>query len=177
MNVFRQFPKSLTLAMRFVGVRLVSVHCSVFVCLCPTFVVPSPRVDSAGKPACEDCGRRLSSCPGKPVNFAAGQICNKCYDKRRSKLKGSSTSCPSPRSVCDDAAPLPKKQRRTASDPGSHTNTGTTTAKATPKATASAHAQGRILRSSPLLAHHHIHHPNGMCLPCCCYCLHDRSVS
>lgn len=41
------------------------------------------RVDKAGKPACEQCGRRLADCKGKLHKHGAGKICQGCYDERR----------------------------------------------------------------------------------------------
>lgn len=99
------------------------------------------RVDSAGKPACEKCGRRLSRCKGKKHTHGAGHICQDCYDKLRGKRKGSFSASSSCCSSTDGVAPTPKKKRRTASDPGSHTDT-------TADITTSTHAQGRALRSS-----------------------------
>ena len=40
-----------------------------------------PRVDPAGKPACEECGRRLADCKGKPHQRAPGHVCHCCYTK------------------------------------------------------------------------------------------------
>lgn len=41
-----------------------------------------PRRDSAGKPACELCGRRLSDCKGKLHKHGPGKICTPCYKIR-----------------------------------------------------------------------------------------------
>jgi hypothetical protein len=46
----------------------------------------SPRKDSSGWPACEDCGRRLSTCKGKLHKSGNGKICQSCYDKHRGKV-------------------------------------------------------------------------------------------
>jgi len=37
-------------------------------------------VDSAGKPACEHCGRRLSDCKGKLYKHGMGKICHRCHN-------------------------------------------------------------------------------------------------
>jgi len=38
------------------------------------------RLDSAGKPACEECGKRLSTCKGKLYKHGAGKICHRCHN-------------------------------------------------------------------------------------------------
>ena len=78
------------------------------------------RSDSAGYPACEQFGRRLSRCKGKPHKQDPGHICHRCYTQ--------ATRTPS--SASPTFTPLgPKrshKRRRADSDPGkkqSHTHT------------------------------------------------------
>ncbi len=53
-----------------VGVPLVSVG-------------STPRVDSAGYPACEECGTRLNRCKGKLHKHDKGKICSPCYKATR----------------------------------------------------------------------------------------------
>jgi hypothetical protein len=66
------------------------------------------RVDKAGKPACEQCGTRLSRCKGKLHLQSPGHVCTPCYKKSiRPASSAASTS-----------SPPPPKRRRVASDPG-----------------------------------------------------------
>jgi hypothetical protein len=51
------------------------------------FACPAARVDSAGKPACEQCGRRLSSCKGKLHRHGSGHICQHCYNQARPAVR------------------------------------------------------------------------------------------
>lgn len=73
----------------------------------------APRVDSACKPACEQCGRRLADCKGKLHKKDPGHICHRCYTKAsRSPSSGSSTST-------SLSSPMRShKRRRANSDPG-----------------------------------------------------------
>ena len=52
---------------------------------------PGPREDSSGKPACEDCGTRLSRCKGKLYKRGAGKICQGCYNEARPAAQPSAT--------------------------------------------------------------------------------------
>ena len=54
-------------------------HCCVGALLVPAG--PIARVDSAGKPACEACGTRLTRCKGKLYQRAPGHVCHCCYTK------------------------------------------------------------------------------------------------
>ena len=72
------------------------------------------RRDSAGWPACEECGRRLSRCKGKLHRHGPGHVCQRCYNQQRH-----STAVAAP-----SVAPAVHKQsrkRRAESDPGEHT--------------------------------------------------------
>jgi hypothetical protein len=84
------------------------------------------RTDSAGYSACEECGRRLSRCKGKPHRQDPGHICHRCYTQ----------ASRTPSSVSPTFTPLvPKrshKRRRADSDPGMlPANTHATPAEAT----------------------------------------------
>ena len=73
-----------------------------------------PRVDTAGKPACEECGRRLADCKGKPHKRDPGHICQRCFNNT---WRPRSASAVTP----FDSALAPKrshKRRRADSDPG-----------------------------------------------------------
>ena len=97
----------------------VSVWClltlPLFVLLCLAAVQRDIRRDSAGKPACEQCGTRLSTCKvrpkGNPAGDKIGKVCQGCYDVWRGKRPVS--SAPS-----TPALHPAKRQRRAASDPG-----------------------------------------------------------
>ena len=56
-------------------------------CFCAGSALVSPRllarVDKAGKPACERCGRRLADCKGKLYACPPGKCCQHCYDAVR----------------------------------------------------------------------------------------------
>ncbi len=82
--------------------------------------VPScsrPRVDSSGWPACEECGRRLSTCKGKLYKRDPGRICQSCFDtQRRGARRTSSAASLSPGSVEETIKRSHK--RRATSDPG-----------------------------------------------------------
>ena len=41
------------------------------------------RVDSAGKPACEECGKRLNRCKGQLYKKLPGLNCQECYNTER----------------------------------------------------------------------------------------------
>ena len=83
------------------------------------------RVDSAGKPACESCGMRLSRCKGKPHRQDPGHICHRCYTQ----------ASRTPSSASPTFTPLvPKrshKRRRADSDPGKQAYNQATPAEAT----------------------------------------------
>ena len=61
------------------------LSCLLRVCACGDVgaplvsLCPEQRRDSAGKPACEICGRRLSTCKGKLHTHPQGKICTPCY--------------------------------------------------------------------------------------------------
>lgn len=67
-----------------------------------------PRVDSDGRPACELCGRRLSTVKGKLHLHPPGKICQKCYDNTRR---------PSSAPVAE-VVPVRSHKRKAGSDPG-----------------------------------------------------------
>jgi hypothetical protein len=75
---------------------------------------PAVRVDSAGKPACELCGRRLADTKGKLHAHGPGHICQRCYNRTRSSV-AMDTTTPLP------ATPKPSRKRRAQSDPGERT--------------------------------------------------------
>ena len=120
-----------------------SVFAVHLVCSCLVSPAPKARVDSAGKPACEECGKRLSTCPGKPHTCGAGKICNKCYLQLLRGVSAGAASSSSCRS--SSVSPPPKKKRRTASDPGNHSDSDTAIITET---TGTASTQARALRSS-----------------------------
>ena len=149
----------------YVDVSLVSVGLAA--------VAPLSRVDSAGKSACEECGRRLSRCKGGKHVHGGGHICQDCYDKLRGKRKATSSSCsPSSRPSSDGVAPPPKKrqtqvitriqtQQQQQKQQDHHLHT----------------CKEEYCAVPFLLAQQQIHHTNWMCLPCCCNCRLIRSVS
>jgi len=55
-----------------------------------------PRCDSAGKPACELCGRRLSDCKGKLHLLPPGKICSPCYKVREGYQPVTVAAAPKP---------------------------------------------------------------------------------
>ena len=77
--------------------------------------VPScsgPRVDSSGWPACELCGRRLSTCKGKLHKRDPGRNCHCCYTKASRSLFAAPPA-PSPPEVM-----AKRSHKRARSDPG-----------------------------------------------------------
>src|SRR4051812_9264556 len=63
--------------------RCLPLSCAcVYVGVPHVLLCPNPRRDSAGKPACELCGRRLSTCKGKLYQHETGKICQSCYKIR-----------------------------------------------------------------------------------------------
>jgi hypothetical protein len=60
--------------------------CSSLICACVCIGAPhvllcsAARKDSSGWPACELCGRRLSTCKGKLYQHGPGKICKRCYN-------------------------------------------------------------------------------------------------
>lgn len=55
-------------------------------------------MDSAGKPACEGCGRRLSKCKGKLYKKPPGLICHLCYNDPERNSRPPSAAPPPARS-------------------------------------------------------------------------------
>ena len=72
---------------------------------------PAPRRDSAGKPICELCPRRLTEVKGKLYQHGAGRICQRCYNKQRPATAASGPAAAA-------SAPLTPSKRRADSDPG-----------------------------------------------------------
>jgi hypothetical protein len=72
---------------------------------------PTARVDSAGKPACEECGRRLTNCKGKLHRRDPGYICQRCFNY--TWRTPTSDVDPSPTATVKQS-----RKRRAASDPG-----------------------------------------------------------
>jgi hypothetical protein len=69
------------------------------------------RVDSAGKPACEECGRRLTSCKGKLYKRNPGYVCQRCFNYTwRTPVSG---AIPAPIAIEKQS-----RKRRASSDPG-----------------------------------------------------------
>ena len=99
---------------------------ALYVPFCSASTGRAPRVDSAGRPACEHCFRRLNTCKGKPRNNTRGdrigKICQDCYNKSRHQSASSNSVSASP-SPAAAAASHPAKKRKDASDPGHQTNT------------------------------------------------------
>src|SRR5688572_5548052 len=77
---------------------------------------PIARVDSAGKPACEDCGARLNRCKGKLHNSGVGKICTHCFN-----IKLGLIAAPNPISTRAAATLQRSHKRRADSDPGEPT--------------------------------------------------------
>ena len=102
---------------RCVPLKLTLYDTSVYwVCCCVDAPLVSSclpaRVDSAGKPACEDCGRRLSTCKGKLHKKEPGHICHRCY------TKGSRPPSAALSIVAPTATLKRSHKRRADSDPG-----------------------------------------------------------
>lgn len=78
----------------------------------PVSVGSSARVDSAGWPACEECGKRLSRCKGKLHTRDPGRICSSCYIARH-RPSAAAPAAP----TAAPAAPN-RSHKRARSDPG-----------------------------------------------------------
>lgn len=89
----------------------VSAHCCVGAPL--AFICAAPRVDSAGEPACELCGRRLRTVKGKLHLHPPGKICHSCYMKAQRPSAAAVDS-----SSAQPAAPVRSHKRKAESDPG-----------------------------------------------------------
>jgi hypothetical protein len=84
--------------------------------------VPScsaPRVDSSGWPACEECGRRLSTCKGKLYKRDPGRICQECKNKELKAPFGVTAAA----AAAPPPAPPRSHKRRAESDPGESSDT------------------------------------------------------
>ena len=73
----------------------------------------TPRLDSAGKPACEQCGRRLADAKGKLHLHPPGKICQKCYDGTRRPSSAAEVA-----STAQPSTPARSHKRKAGSDPG-----------------------------------------------------------
>jgi hypothetical protein len=77
------------------------------------------KVDKSGKPACEKCERRLSTCKGKLYKRSPGYICQHCHNKEHRPPSAAAARAAAAAAAADDpeVTPAPKR-RRTLSDPG-----------------------------------------------------------
>jgi hypothetical protein len=89
--------------------------CARLLCVTPGWVCsgPQPRRDSAGKAACERCGRRLAKCAGQTYSCGAGSICQACYNANRARASKRAIS------LAGAAVPPPAQRiKGSLSDPG-----------------------------------------------------------
>jgi len=75
-------------------------------------VCSGPRVDSAGWPACQLCGRRLSTVKGKLHLHPPGKICHSCYMKTQRPSSAVDVASTTP------ATSVRSHKRKAESDPG-----------------------------------------------------------
>ncbi len=82
---------------------------------------PVPRVDAAGKPACEKCGVRLSRVPHHRP-YGVGRACApQCRERKGSGNVINHTAAAAAASSGPPPSPPEKKKRHTHSDPGQST--------------------------------------------------------